>query len=76
MAMDGNQLGQEIASAVMDAKATPEAKAAVIAHYQKIANAIVLHIQSNAEVPAGIPVTTSGGPTSQAGGTVSPGSVL
>jgi len=75
MAMNGNQLGQEIATAVMDAAATPEAKAAVTAFYQKLATAIVTHIQNNAVVPAGITVATSGGPTSQTGSTTAPGSV-
>ena len=61
MAMNGDQLGMEIANAVTDPLASPDAKLAVIAFYQKIANAIVGHIQNNAVVPAGIGVTTTGG---------------
>ena len=61
MAMNGDQLGEEIATAVMASNASPEAKKAVIAFYKKMANAIVDHVSANAEVPAGISVSTSGG---------------
>ena len=61
MAMDGKKLGQEIADAIMNAAAPADAKAQVITLWQKIGEAIVAHITDNAEVPAGIPVSTSGG---------------
>jgi hypothetical protein len=75
MAMDGNKLGQEITAAIVDGAAPPIIQAQVLTLWQKIGGAIVKHIQDNAEVPAGIPVTTNGGPTSQTGSTTDPGAV-
>ena len=72
MAMNGNQMGQEVAEAIMNSNASPEAKTAVIASWQKICNAIVDHITANAEVPSGISVSTSGG----AGSTNGAGNVI
>jgi len=66
MAMDGNKLGEEIAAAIMYEDAPEDVKQEVIKLWQKISGAIVNHIQSNAEVPAGIAVTT-GGATAAAG---------
>jgi len=71
MAMNGNAMGQEVATAIMASGATPEAKAAVTEMWQKICTAIVGHITTNAVVPAGITVSTSGG----GGSTTAPGSV-
>jgi len=75
MAMNGNTMGQEVATAIMNSEATPEAKAAATELWQKICTAIVNHITTNAVVPAGITVATSGGPTSQTGSTTATGSV-
>ena len=69
--MNGNGLGTEIANAIISADAPPEVKAEVIKLWQKIGSAIVSHIQTNAQVPQGIAVTTPAGP----GATSAPGSV-
>jgi predicted KAP-like P-loop ATPase len=66
MAMNGDQMGQEIADAIMNTAAPPDVQAQVVGLWQKIAGAIVKHIQNNAEVPPGIAVST-GGATSAAG---------
>jgi hypothetical protein len=71
MAMNGNQLGQEIASAITNEGAPPDVKAAVLQLWQKIGNCIIDHITTNGVIPPGIPVTTSGGP----GATNGPGSI-
>jgi hypothetical protein len=71
MAMNGDQMGAEIMAAIVSPLATPDAKAASLAMWQKIAGAIVAHIQDNAVVPSGISVATSGG----AGSTNGPGQV-
>jgi len=75
MAMNGNQLGTEIVAAIIDPKAPPEVQAEVLKLWQKISNAIVDHITTNAVVPAGIKVDVSGGPTNQTGSTTAPGKV-
>ena len=69
MALNGDLLGTEIANAIMNASAPPEVKAQVIELWQKIGGAIVKHITTNAVIPAGIAVSTSGG----AGATSAPG---
>jgi len=66
MAMNGNQLGQEIAEIITHSDAPPEVKAQVLTLWQKIGTAIVDHIKTNAVVPAGIP-TQSGGNTTGPG---------
>lgn len=76
MAMDGDAMGTAIANAIMDSGASEEGKAACIAIWKKIANEIVSHIQNNAEVPAGISVSTTGSQSAQTGATTAPGSVL
>ena len=73
MALNGDQLGIEIAEAVMHPKATPEARVAVTDLYKKIANAIVDHIKTNAEVPTGISVKTA---DTINGATTEPGKVI
>jgi hypothetical protein len=69
MPMNGNVLGTDIANAVMDSRATAEARAKVTENWQKIADVLVKHIQDNAEVQAGIPVKTTGSATAQTGAT-------
>ena len=59
MAMNGTQLGNDIADAIMHSDATDEARKAVIDLWQKIGNVIVSHIQNNARVLAGINVATN-----------------
>lgn len=73
--MNGDALGTAIANAILDSQATAEAKAEVIKFWQKIAGEIVSHIQTNAEVPAGIGVSTTGTQYAQTGATTAPGKV-
>ena len=76
MAMNGDTLGLAIAAAVLDPGATAEAKAICENFWKKIGNEIVSHIQENAEVPAGISVSTTGTQSAQTGSTTTAGSVL
>ena len=76
MAMNGNTLGLAIAAAVLDPGATAEGKAMCEDLWKKVGNAIVDHIVNNAEVPAGISVSTTGTQTAQSGSTTSAGSVI
>lgn len=71
MAMNGKQLGDEIAAAILYAGAPPEVKAQATEIWEKIGTCIVNHITANGEVPAGIAVSTSGG----AGSTSAAGSI-
>jgi hypothetical protein len=75
MAMNGDTLGTAIATAVLDSGASAAGKAQCEEFWKKVANEIVSHIQSNAEVPAGISVSTTGSSTAQTGATTAPGSV-
>lgn len=76
MAMNGDALGKAIAAAVLDPGATAEGKTMCEDLWKKVGNAIVDHIVNNAEVPAGIPVSTTGTETAQSGSTTSAGSVI
>lgn len=76
MAMNGDTLGIAIANAVLDSGATAEAKVQCQDFWKKVANEIVSHIKNNAEVPAGISVSTTGSSTAQTGSTTAPGSVV
>lgn len=76
MAMDGDTLGLAIAAAVLDPGATAEGKAMCEDLWKKVGNAIVDHIVNNAEVPAGISVSTTGTQYAQSGSTTSAGSVI
>lgn len=75
MAMNGDTLGMAIATAILDSGASAAGKAQCEKFWKKIANEIVSHIQQNAEVPAGISVSTSGSSTAQTGSTTSAGQV-
>jgi hypothetical protein len=66
MAMVGNDLGDMIYAAIISPLAPPDVQAQVKEVWEKIGTAIVDYIQANAEVPAGIPVS-SGGSTSSPG---------
>ena len=59
MAMDGDALGLAIAAAVLDPEATAAGKAMCEELWKKVANEIVNHIKTNAEVPAGIETGTT-----------------
>ena len=76
MAMNGDTLGLAIAAAVLDPGATAEGKAMCEDLWKKVGNAIVDHIVNNAEVPAGISVSTTGTQSAQSGSTTSAGSVI
>ena len=76
MAMNGDTLGLAIAAAVLDSGAKPEGKAMCEDFWKKVGNAIVDHIVNNAEVPAGISVSTTGTQYAQSGSTTSAGSVI
>lgn len=73
--MNGKILGDAIADAIVDGSATTESKAAAKLIWEKIAAEIVKHIQNNAEVPSGIPVSTTGSQVAQSGATTSAGKV-
>jgi len=75
MALNGDMLGTEIANAIIDSRAPPEVKVKVIELWQKIGGAIVSHITTNAEIPAGIAVSTAGSAAAQTGATTAPGKV-
>lgn len=76
MAMDGTTLGDEIAGIITSSDAPPAMVSQIKAQWEKIGMAIVNHIQQNAEVQAGIPVSTSGSPTAQTGATTGAGQIL
>ena len=80
MAMNGDTLGMAIATAVLDSGASAAGKAQCEEFWKKVANEIVSHIQQNAEVSAGITVTTTdtvpGVHSAHTGATTVPGSVL
>ena len=76
MAMNGDDLGIAIANVIIDSSAPESAKAICREFWKKISNAIVEYITNNAEVEAGIPVSTEGTQTAQTGKTTAPGSIV
>lgn len=74
MAMDGTKMGDEVAAAVCSGAATPEGIALSKQMWEKVCTAIVAHIVNNAEVPAGIAVSTSA--SSHTGATTAAGNVI
>lgn len=76
MAMDGTKMGDEVAAAVCSGAATPEGIALSKQMWEKVCTAIVAHIVNNAEVPAGIAVSTSGNASSHIGATTAAGNVV
>jgi hypothetical protein len=78
MAMNSNILGMAIAKVLMDKSTvlpTPGMITNIQQFWKDVSAEVVGHIQDNAEVPAGISVVTSGGPTSQTGATTAVGTV-
>jgi hypothetical protein len=74
MAMDADVLGTALAQVVIAGSTvppTPDMAANMQTFWKKMAKEIVAHIQDNAEVPAGIAVSTSAGD----GSTTGPGKV-
>jgi hypothetical protein len=64
MAMNSDALGAAIASVIIEGSPvppTPEMVENITDFWKKVAKKWVGHIQNNAEVPAGITVTTSTG---------------
>lgn len=75
MAMSGDVLGKAIADAIVDSGASADGKAQCENFWKKVAAEIVSHIRENAQVLAGIPVSTTGSQTAQTGATTGPGSI-
>ena len=50
MAMNGNELGTQIANLITSSNAPPESRDAILQLWQQIGTAIVSHIQNNAVV--------------------------
>jgi hypothetical protein len=75
MAMNGTLLGKDIADEITHADAAADVKAAVLALWQKIGTKIVNHITTNAVIPIGITVSTTGTAAAQTGATTSTGKV-
>lgn len=75
MAMNGKTLGDDIAAVITDANATPEMKAQIKALWEKIGGVIVTHIQTNAQVQAGIALSASGAMGAVTGATTAPGQI-
>lgn len=75
MAMSATTLGTALADKILDANATTEARAKVVAFWTSIATEIISHITTNAEVTvaSGITVTTAGTAAAQSGSTTAPG---
>jgi hypothetical protein len=70
MAMNSDTLGAAISSVIIEGSPvppTPAMEANITDFWQKVAKKWVGHIQDNAEVPAGITVTTSTGSGSTTG---------
>ena len=75
MAMDGTAMGDAVAEAL--AAIIPKSDITVLKPiWEAVCQAIVAHIKANAEVPAGIGVSTTGGPTAQTGATTDAGTIL
>jgi len=68
-------MGTAVANAIIHSSAPPEVKAEVVKLWQTICTEIVNHIVTNAEVPAGISVATTGTAAAQTGATNAPGKV-
>jgi hypothetical protein len=78
MAMDKDALGTALAKVVTDASSvspTPEQLLNIQQFWKNFANELIVHIQNNAEVPAGIKVSTAGSASAQSGATTEPGQV-
>jgi hypothetical protein len=78
MAMDKDVLGMALAGVVVGASSvppTPDQLVNIQTFWKNMAAVIIAHIQDNAEVPAGIAVSTTGSPTAQTGKTTEPGTI-
>jgi hypothetical protein len=78
MAMDKDVLGMALAGVVVDASSVPPAPDQLIniqTFWKNMSAVIIAHIQDNAEVPAGIAVSTTGSASAQTGATTAPGTI-
>ena len=75
MAMNKAALGKAIADLIIDANAPADMKSKITKQWTDIAGAIIDEIKkATITVAAGIPVSTTGSATAQAGATTSTGS--
>ena len=78
MAMSKDVLGLALAQVVIDAASTPPSGTQLANIKQfctDVADAVITHIQTMAQVSPGIPVATAGGPAAQTGATTGPGTI-
>lgn len=73
MALDGNKTGSAVYNLIKSTKVSDEASCEIL--WQKIVSKIFEDIKSDAQVLAGIPVSTIGSATAQTGATTGPGSI-
>lgn len=76
MAMNAQTLGKAIAAQIIDADAPADMKKKIEDMWVAIAGEIVDHITNNAQVKAGIPVSTTGSSSAQTGATTAPGTIM
>lgn len=76
MAMNKAVLGAAIAKLITADDAPSEMKGKINKLWTDIAGEIITHIQTNAEVVAGIPVSTTGSSSAQAGTTTASGKIV
>ena len=75
MAMSKSALGKAIADLIIDANAPSDMKTKITKQWTDIAGAIIDEVKkATITVAAGIPVSTTGSATTQAGATTSTGS--
>jgi hypothetical protein len=72
----GAALGDKIAAIITAEDAPEDMKAGIKAIWESIGEALVDHITANAEVDAGIPVSTTGSASAQSGATTKKGSIV
>ena len=78
MALDADRLGLAIASTIISKSivlATPEMVTNIQQFWKDVAADMVGEMQDNAEVPSGIPVSTTGTEAAQSGSTTGAGKV-
>jgi hypothetical protein len=75
MAMDGTAMGDAVAAALADVIENSDVEI-MKPIWETVCREIVAHIKANAKVPAGIGVSTTGGPSAQTGATTDAGNVL
>ena len=73
--LNGTVMGDAIAEAIVDARASAAGKAQCREFWEKVGKAIVDHITANAQVNSGIPVSTTGSAVAQTGATTGTGTI-